>query len=221
MNTLVRSWYLVLVPLLAIACREIVTVPPGIPVEGYELRGTVTSQNGIPLDSVTVRLLYSFRYLGSNRIDSTDIIIRDSTRIVFVAAFTPEGVYIHELFFGFRSPGILPRFLWNGLDDHLQPVPSGKYVIRYSYDTLVVKEVPVVISGHESATTNASGVFTLQGNSFPIGEAFDIYDDDGSFLGVYQITNEVEVVLVRGSTVSRYYVTMNPNSITRGFFTVP
>jgi hypothetical protein len=210
----------ILLLLLVGACREIHEFAPVDAIDGYELQGVVTSQNGMPLDSVAVRLDYDFSFVSSRSLDTIQVVVTDSTKIVFVAVFEPSGRYVRELFFGFRSAGVVPHFKWDERDDNGEIVPSGPYVVRYVVDTVIVKEVGAIADGNISAYTNENGAFTLTGDRFPVGVQFNLYTDAGEFAGVYRVLEDVQLRFSKGSFTSSYIVTMNHNSITRSTFTL-
>jgi hypothetical protein len=205
---------------LLLSCREIRQFQPIDIISGYELQGEVTSKNGIPLDSVSVRLYYTYDYLGPQQLDTIPVIITDSTKIVFVAVYSKAGAYVQTLYFNFHSPGILPTYLWDGRGEGGEPVPSGEYVIVYSYGSTVVKQVPVIADGNVTATTDRNGNFTLPNSCFPVGGVFGMYADNGEYVGAFRVLQDVEIVLRRGEVVSAPFdVTMTKDLITRRVFT--
>lgn len=202
------------------SCREIRSLEPDDVTDGYELRGRVTSQNGIPLDSVAVTLHYDVSFVSPMVVDTIPVVVRDSTKILFVAVFTPGNRYVRELFFGFRQTGPVPRFRWDERDDNAVIVPSGGYVVRYVVDTVIVKNVRVLADGNISAYTDENGEFVLTNDRFPIGQEFGLFTAQDEYAGLYNVRNEVELRFTKGTFVSTYVVTMNVNTITRSTFTL-
>lgn len=201
------------------ACREVQPFESSRVITGYELHGTVTTPNGIPLDSVSVWLSYVAVPVSYIPLDTMQVIVKDSTKIVYVAVYSSDFRYVHRLFLGYRSPGPVPRFKWNEQDDSGHYVPSGKYFIQYVYDASVVKVVPYLAEGHRTAMTNSSGEFVLSNDRLPVGELFDFYTNDGTYDATYQVLPEIELVFTRGTLQpSSYDVSLDQNKITRGVF---
>ena len=202
----------------ALSCREIQPFEAPLSVPGYEFNGTVTTANGVPLDSVEVRLFYKTALVRETPIDTQGVVVTDPSRIVYIAVYTEHNQYIRQLFFGYRSPGLLPRFHWDEQDDSGHFVPSGKYLIRYVYNATIVKEVSHLAEGHRTAMSNNFGEFRIANDHFPIGELFDFYEDEGTYYGTFEVLSQVRLVLSRGTLQSSYLVGMEKNKITRGAF---
>ncbi len=201
--------------LLALSCRDIQPVSQFVSTQGYRLDGIVTSANGIPLSGVEVRLYYNYDFYGSNPIDTQRVIVRDSTKIVDIAVYTPKLVFIRQLFLGYRSPGTVPRANWDGRDEFGAPVPSGKYFIRYVVDTTIVKYSTVVVDGHLTSTTDNNGSFEIGPDNLPVGTIFDAYFIDGSYDATYEVIPSVDVLLHK-STLTKGYtgIALGLNQVT-------
>lgn len=203
------------------SCREIQPFGEQLgPISGYQVKGNVTTQNGIPLDSVVIEVSYSADVISSTPLDTVSVIITDSIRTVYVAVYTPSDQFVKQLFFGTRRPGILPRFRWDERDEYNALVPSGMYLIRYVYDTTIVKEVPYIAEGNPTATTNANGEFTIGAESLPVGAVFDYYASDNSYAGSYIVRPGILLRLIRGSRTATYIISLNKDVVTRAAFTL-
>jgi hypothetical protein len=164
----------------------------------------VTSANGIPLGGVDVRLYYAYEYFSSTPVDTQQVIVRDSTKIVDVAVVTPEHVLVRQLFLGLRSSGPLPRFSWDGKDNDSNAVPSGEYLVRYIIDTVIVKYSPLVVDGHVSATTDRNGFFSLGAERFPVDVLFDAYFLNGSYDATFRVLPTIDLSLQKAPLAKGY-----------------
>ena len=201
------------------SCREIQPYEIQPHVNGYRLDGTVTTANGVPIKDVDVRLYYYYHRVSDTPIDTQRVYVADSTRIVDVAVYCPDNTFVRQLFLGYRAPGYLPRYRWDGFDYNGVPAPGGKYLIRYVVDTAIVKYSPVLLDGRTTATTDVFGQFTLDGNRLPIGDRFDIYDFANMYFGTYEVTPEIDIRLKK-LTLSKLYTAIiltKDNIITRSF----
>lgn len=217
-----RFVLLCIVSFTILSCREYNPFGAPIPIEGYRLSGKVISPNGIPLSNVSVNVLYYYYEYSATPIDSENIIIPDTLRYMDVSVFTPSGTYVRSLYQGYPPEGIFPRKYWNERDDSGRAVPSGKYLIRYEYNSVIVKETPYIVENTITAVTNASGEFTLTRDALPVGELFDIYDVDnpGHFFGAYRVTSRLRLIFTRGTMTGRDDFDVLKNSVTRRVFTL-
>jgi hypothetical protein len=216
----VRFGVIGLLCMITLSCREI--QPSDVPytVQGYQINGTVLNANSIPLEGVDVILYYNFALAQTTPLDAQQVIVTDSTRTVFVGVFVEPNMCIRELFFRHRSPGPVPHFYWDERDDSGHEVPSGKYLIRYVYDTMIVKDVPWIANGHCTATTNSFGRFTITNEHFPIGELFDIYSNADQYMETDKVLSVIYLELYKSDLHARYTVTLNQNAITKRTFTL-
>ena len=204
-------------PLVIFSCREIRPLESDVPVSGYQLSGTVTNSNGIVLDSVSVYLSYRTDLVGFTPLDTTHVMITDSTKFVSVVVYNVNFQSVRQLFYGHLRVGPMPRFRWNEVDDSGRYVASGKYYIKYQYDTAIVKVVPYLADGHRTTMTNHNGSFTLANNYLPVGEQFDLYDT--SYVETDVVLPEVRLIFMKGTLQSQVYdVPLQQNKITYGVF---
>lgn len=199
-------------------CRDIQPFEPYSRSDGFGLEGTVTAPNGIPLDSVSVRLFYSTTLTGRTPIDSTQLMISDPPRIIVVDVFDVHSKYVAQVFSGYKPPGPMPRFNWDERDAEGKYVPSGKYFIQYVYDTAVVKIITWLVEGTVTAISNADGKFTIASDRLPIGERFDFYRFNGEYDGTYRVLPEIILTLFRGGRFATYRVDLQRESVTHGVF---
>lgn len=202
------------------SCRDFQPFEASIPITGYQLDGTVTTPNGIPLDSVQVILWYTYSLYRTTPLDTIQVVVTDSTKILYVAVYTSNFRYVRKLFFSFHRTGVVPRFPWNEKDDNGNFVPSGKYIIRYVYDTTIVKDVPHIAEGHPTAMTDARGRFSLTNANLPIGEIADFYYSNGDYEGTLRVQNDIILEFVKGEARNVYRVALQRNKLVRGSFTL-
>ncbi len=207
--------------LAALSCREIqpVNVVPEA-ADGYELRGTVTTTGGIALDSVEVRLWYNFDTAGVPPVDTTHVVVTDPTKIVDVSVTTLQGAFVRQLYLSYRAPGDVPRFQWDYFDSHGLFVPSGEYIVRYAFDTIVVKREHRIVEGTPTAYSDAGGRFSIGMDRFPVGKNFDIYTVQDQYAGTYVVLPKIDLELRKGSLFGASSVTLQLNQITTAAFTV-
>lgn len=217
-----RSIALAFVPLALFAsCREIQPIA-GTPEEisGYELRGSVTSVNGIAIEAVDVRVWYTFEAADMPPIDTARVVVTDPTKIVDVSVITPQGAFVRQLYLSYRPVGPVPRLQWDYYDDNGNYAPSGEYVVRYAFDTVVVKLERRIIQGTPSAETDASGAFTLGQDRLPIGKSFDIYSTQNQYLGTYTVLPKIDMEFRTTGLFGAASVTLQLNRLTTAAFTV-
>ena len=203
------------------SCRDVQPSQTSSVIQGFQLDGTVTSANGIPLDSVSVRLYYDFHDFGNDPVDTQQVVVTDSTRIVDVSVYTPKLVFIRQLFFNYRRTGPVPRFTWDQRDQHGALVPSGEYWIRYAIDTAVVKYSVVVIDGRITALTDRLGHFVIPGEHLPVGTVFDAYTPENVYDATVRVGSDVGLILFKAGLQVEYpYVQLKKNQITTALFTL-
>lgn len=178
--------------LIIISCRELEPLTGSQVIDGYQIDGRVTTVNGVPIDSVEVKLYYYYTYFSSTPIDTIPVVVTDSLKVVDISVVDRKFRFIRTIFFGlWGRTGIIPRIYWNGRDLNNQPVLSGLYYIQYIVDTVLVKSSPVIVDGHVTAITDNRGRFSIVNYNLPIGSVFDVYNDDDSFYGVMKVLPKV------------------------------
>lgn len=203
------------------SCREIEPSQSVQNIIGYQLNGIVMTSNGIPLDSVIVRLFYRYDYVRSTPLDTVQIYITDLNQEINVSVWSDSTNYIRTLHSGTWSIGLLPRFKWDGMDSNRIPLPSGKYFVRYVVDNKKIKELPVVLDGQITTMTNNGGRFTIMNKNLPIAERFDIYGLNGTFYGVYRVSSTVALEFQIQDARAKYpAVHLQKNQVTNHTFTL-
>ena len=195
-----RHCFIGLLFLSSISCREVQLLDVDITISGYQLNGTVTTPNGVPVEGVTVRLFYEEVYAGSAPIDTQQVIVTNASKPVDIAVYTPNYQFVRQLFLGYQPVGVLGRWTWTGYDQNDKLVPSGKYLIRYVVDTVIVKYSPVLVDGHLTAVTDGFGRFTISAAQLPVGQLFDFYDQVNSYQGTYEVIPVIDLILRKSST---------------------
>ena len=211
--------------LMFASCREVQPYEPeSPPVNGYELQGRVTSANGVAIESVAVSLDYSFDKISDQSLDTIPFVEPNPPRTIGVYAYDYLGHQVRQIFLGTKPPGPVTGVNWSGIDDHGQPVPSGKYTVEYSFplDNIVVKRVPVLIRRTVTAYTDRNGNFTIQNHNLPIGENFDIYDYRVAppFLGAYHISETVYLLFQRSTLSRSATASLQVNNVYHGAYTL-
>lgn len=202
--------------IIAVSCREIEPVQIPVQVTGYLIQGTVASANGIVVSGADVSLYYYIALESDIPTDTPDVIVPSDTSLIDVSVFTPAGQFLRRIALTPHPPaGILPHIFWDGKDQYGIPVPSGKYLVRYMVDSVIIKYSPVLIQGHTTAVTDSLGRFTIPAVRLPIGDMFDFYLSDGTFDGVYQVQPSVDIG-VQTQNTGTYYgpVDLVENAIT-------
>jgi hypothetical protein len=201
----VRFFLFGLVCLISLTCREVEPFSNPTAINGYQIDGRVTTENGIPIDSVEVRLYYYFDYVSNKPLDTITIVVTDSMKTVDISVVDRKYNLVRTLYLGlWRQGDTIPRFKWNGLDSKNQQVPSGLYYMQYTIDTLLIKSSPMIIDGHITAVTDKGGRFTISDFNLPIDSKFDAYNDDDTFYGVMSVLPEVALVLTKNGRYAEY-----------------
>ena len=204
-----------------LSCRDVQPLPVSTPVSGYQLNGILTTSNSIPISGAQVILYYNYIPLDYGPVDSIQVIVRDTNVTVDVSVVTTSLDFVVTLFHGHRSAGLVPPFFWNGRDSKGALRPSGKYLLRYSLGSTIVKYSTFVLEGTPTATTDVNGLFTITNDHFPIGEIFDVYNDDGSYFATLQLIPNVALEFQYGSHASVFpSVDLTENFVTFGAFTL-
>ena len=195
---------MIAVGILSFSCRDIQPLESSSTIAGYQVKGIVTGQDGLPIDAVNVRVYYYYDLLRNTPIDTLPVLVTDSTKIVDIAVYTSSFHLVREIFLGYRSPGRVPHYQWDGRDDNNKPVPNGKYFVRYVIDTTIVKFSTIIIDGHISATSDSSGHFTLTSDRLPVGEVFDHYLSNNTYEGTYRVLPEIDLVVEKALLIKSY-----------------
>ncbi len=207
--------------IVLVSCREV--LPPdtqAVPVEGYELRGIVTSSNGVPLPGVEVYLSYNAVLAQTTPTDTQQVIIDSLTQVLDVTVVSTDLRPVKVLYHGFpASTGIVPRYTWDENDGAGNPVPGGKYLIRYSIDSRIIKYSPVIVTDHLIATTDIYGRFAITPDQLPVDEVFDEYYMNNYFSAAYRILPVIDLYFYRQGQHSAYpSISLTLNHVTTGVF---
>lgn len=203
------------------ACREIQPPDFELPIQGYALDGTVTTTNGVPVEGVEVKLYYDKALVSVDPTDTQQVIVTDPSKPVDIAVYTTDYQLVQQLFLGYQPAGVLPRWPWSGHDDQGNLVPSGKYLLRYVVDTVIVKFSPLIVEGHPTAVTDGLGHFTISGARLPIGERFDLFDQYDRYVATYQVMPSIDVFLRKADVRIGYGpIGLTKDRITRKVFTL-
>ncbi|MBI3195546.1 MAG: hypothetical protein HYZ34_13930 [Ignavibacteriae bacterium] len=200
-----------------LSCREYHSFNAPVPISGYQINGKVTSKNGVALDDVTVRVYYNYTKTRTTLMDTINFIITDTAKVLQVSVFDAQGRYLKNLFTGIPSPGPLPRFFFDAIGD---TIPSGKYFIKYQYDAIVVKTLPVLIEGKITATSDYKGEFIIEYDALPVGEEFDMYDESRHYAGTFRVDKNIDLFLKKGTKSSTYSIVVQKDFITKRTFTI-
>lgn len=213
--------FLLLFCFAALSCREIDPYYNPDDIEGYQVDGILTTDNGLPIDSASVELYYYFRYYSDEPIDTIQAVVTDSSQLVDISVYTADYEFIKTLFSGpARMTGPLPRYSgWDGYDWRGVPMPSGKYLVRYKIDTSVIKYSVIILHGQVTTFTDQRGMFTIPNENLPVGELFDIYYPSGQYYVTYQVEERIALVFTRGDRHTDYLtLNLQKDKITTGAF---
>jgi len=202
-----------------ISCREIQTLSFPVSIKGYQLNGSLTAVNGVPIGGTEVRLYYNYEIVALEPADTQVVMVTNPTRIVDIAVYTEKYAFVKQLYLGYMQVGPVPRARWTGVDYKGNFVPSGKYYIRYVLDTVIVKYSPVLVEGAVTAYTDETGKFKIVNDNLPVGEIFDFYRPDGTFYGVLRVLPDIGLQFRKQGAGSDYpSVSLLENEITMKSF---
>lgn len=217
----VRFAFLGIFCVICFSCREIQPLSTILSLTGYELKGRVTNQNGLPIDGVEVFVYYNTEIAGTTPMDTVQVIVTDSTQIVDVAVYTSNYDFVKQLYLGSLSPGNVPRFVWNGSDENQSPVPSGKYFVRYTVNNAIIKFSTIIIEGHRTAATDALGRFKITADHLPIDELFDAHYPNGAYYATKRVLPYVDLGFQKqGLYGFALAIQLTKDRITNGVFTI-
>ena len=204
--------------LALIGCREIQPFETISATQGYQIKGKVTNASGVPLDSVRVRLYFNLNLVGTTPIDAQAVIVTEPVSIVQITVYTPDYVFVRQIFSDHLTRGPVPRARWDGNDQKGAPVASGKYLIRYVIDTTIVKDSPVLVDGHLMGVTDALGRFTITPDRLPVAEMFDRYFSDNTYNGTFQVQPTVGLDFRKSFFHQAYSLELQKDKITSAVF---
>ena len=205
-----RRWLLLIVVVLT-CCREIEPFSPSGPFFGYQVNGIVTNANGVPLEGVSLRLFYEYggRYAA---LDTAQLRVYDTLNTIRVEVFDADDKLV-RWFTVLPYSGYLQRNVWDEKDSTASDVKSGLYRMLVYFNTSLVKQSRWLVDGKVSAVTDVSGQFSILNSSLPVGEIVDLYDQQGSYFGTYEILPTIRLVVP--SAPGSVLVTLFQNQITR------
>ncbi len=185
--------------LVTLSCRDI--QPPTTPpiISGFQLNGVFSLASGVPIEGASVRLYLDYEDAGTGQTDTVQVVVTDSTKPVDVSVYTSKLFFVKTLFLGRRSPGPIPRYFWNGYDEHGVLQPSGRYLIGYQIGDSVYKFSPFLLNGQITATTNNLGEFIIHSENLPVDAIIDRYDPSGVYLATLHLLPSVEVDFEKGT----------------------
>jgi hypothetical protein len=206
----------------AFSCREIEPYNNPDVVQGYQVNGILTTDNGIPIDSASILLYYYYKYYSDQPFDTVQAVVTNPAQLVDISVYTTNYEFLKTLFSGPAGmTGPLSHYTWDGKDWHGYSMPSGKYLIRYKIDTTIVKYSVFVLQGQVSAMTDYGGKFTIPNKYLPVGEIFDIYYMNGEYYVTYQVEPRIALVFIRGDRRTDFFtLDLQKDKITTGAFTL-
>lgn len=199
----------------AISCREIIPFDDSDSITGYQINGLVTNASGTALADVGVYLSYEYVKISNTPLDTIVVVVVKDSSVVSIDALSENKEVIRNLFSGWRRTGPIPRYTWSGEVTNNIFVSAGYYFIRYTIDSEIKKDVPIIVERTKTASTDATGKFIIPYKNLPINKIIDRYDTSDRYLGTYAVTEWVFLELYHGSTYRRGRVELKKDVITR------
>lgn len=199
----------------AISCREIIPFDDSDTIAGYQINGLVSNASGTPLANVDVYLSYEYVRISNTPIDTISLMVIKDSSLVSIDALSEKKNIIRNLFNGWRRTGPIPRYTWSGELANNVFAPSGHYFIRYTVDSEIKKEVPIIVERTKTASTDSNGIFIVPKEYLPVNKIIDRFDISDRYLGTYTVTEAVFLELYHGSTYRRGRVELKKDVITR------
>ncbi len=177
----------------------------------------MTSENGVALDSVTVKVYYNLVRTSTFPVDTANYYVTDTTKRLQINVYDGQERFVRTLFSGFPSSGPLPRYFFDAIGDTF---PSGKYFIKYLYDTSFVRTIPVLIEGKVTAISSYKGEFIIENEAIPVGEQFDVFDYTRRYEGTFRVQHNIDLLLQKGTRRGTYSIVVQKDFITKRTFTI-
>jgi len=193
--------------------RQIPLVPVAeVPINGYQIEGTMLDGLKRPLVGVSIRMYYDPTYVGSDSVPNRSYTPQAASELVLVRVYDSAGLFVKLLFQGTISDSSI-TILWDGRNGGGAPAPSGLYTVRYSVGSEVRTSYPVIVDGNVTAVTDTAGHYTIGNTNLPIGSVVP-YLNGTTFLGWYRIDPSVFLEVQAPSLSRTYHIALEVNVIT-------
>jgi hypothetical protein len=199
----------------ACGCSDDETVSPEPVVETY-LHGVVVDDEGVPVEGVSIGLIYDLPGLVNSQGSFTVISRPMEKPMTGIEYGLPEpanvrawitdyaGDLVITLVDDYLDAGVY-TFMWSALDETESPVPSGMYYAHIQvddeeptvHDVFLLFLDPSDFLRHANTITNEHGEFRIPDSLIPVGESLDGIDETGTVVDTVTITDQLRVLAVR------------------------
>lgn len=190
------------------------TVPPPVPINGYQVEGYVTDRLGIPVKNLPIALWYEFDYVDGNP-PNRIFYVDNSNATCLVRVLDIQKNVLRVLYQGRAPLGVLD-VSWDQKDSLGQLVPTGIYTVDFREAGVPKNSYTTIVNGNITAVTDSLGHYTIPNDRLPVGfYPAPLYsNDDTNFLGNFQVSSYivVEFYLTAHRSTS---VTLTPDQVTR------
>lgn len=200
--------------LVAIGCRDAVIETPIIPIDGYQIEGTVVDGLDQPFGDLPISLFYTTEFLDNN-VPVRAYTIQTPGEFVNIDVYDADSVLVRNLYAG--TPGDTAIYVpWDWRRNDSTLVGSGIYTVRVTVGGMLRHSYVDVVDGNVTAVTNASGGFTISDVNLPVGYfPAPFFNASGAFIGNYRIRDQVYLECSVGGVTYGYPVRVSKGVVTR------
>lgn len=171
--------------------REIILNDPALKINGYGIEGHVFDRFGNPIPDVDVYLDYGTRFVNNGPEPSKVYTVTGSPENITVLVYTRAGSLYRTIgtYSGITGPFSID---WDKLKQSNEPALPGVYSVRYQVGSNERLSYPVLVYNTQITRTDSTGRYSVTDQNLPV-DFYPIpeYSSNGTFIGNYQITNEV------------------------------
>ncbi len=209
-----RKFIIPLCFIVLVGCREELPIDEGSTIiVGYRIEGSVVDSLGRGLNSVSIRLAYTYAFVDSVPPESRRLIVPHAG-MVRIQIFDMYDNMIRQIFTGNVAQGEIDA-PWDYRDSLERSVGSGLFWYSFFLDGEELVSYPILIDSAITTSTDVTGSFTVEDIHFPVGYIVPRFSNDGTFLGNFLIFNSVRLIFELYPRSATREVTLNRGRLAR------